>query len=82
MNCCDDFGNCRQGCDCPARRQAAYPATLPPNLPGWDDNSNACTNARKRFANIASVAGYSAVIMLVIGLVLVLVMVAGMGGWK
>ena len=80
MNCCDDFGNCRQGRDCPARRQAAYPATLPPNLPGWTDNSNACETERKRFANIASVAGYAGVIMLGIGLVLV--MVTGMGGWK
>lgn len=25
MNCCDDFGNCRQGRDCPARRSPADP---------------------------------------------------------
>lgn len=80
MNCCDEWGNCRQGRYCPARRQAAYPATLPPNLPGWGDNSNACEHARKRLASIASVAGYAAVVMLGIGLVLM--MVTGMGGWK
>lgn len=73
MNCCDDFGNCRQDRDCPVRRQAAYPATLPPNLPGWTDNSNSCEHARKRLANIASVAGYAAVVMLGIGLVLLIV---------
>lgn len=26
MNCCDDFGNCRQGRDCPVRRESAGPA--------------------------------------------------------
>lgn len=26
MNCCDDYGNCRQGRDCPARRESAGPA--------------------------------------------------------
>lgn len=72
MNCCDDFGNCRQGRDCPARRQAAYPATLPPNLPGWADNSNACEHARKRLVSIAAVAGYAAVVMLGVGLVLLI----------
>lgn len=77
MNCCNEWGNCRQGRDCPVRRQAAYPATVPPNLPGWDDNSNVCENARTRLANIASVAGYAAVVMLGIGLVLL--MVAGVG---
>lgn len=79
MNCCDDFGNCRQGRDCPVRRQATYPTPpLPPSLPVWEDSSNDCEHARKRLASIASVAGYAAVIMLGIGLV----MVAGMGGWK
>lgn len=77
MNCCDEWGNCRQGRDCPVRRQAAYPATLPPNLPGWDDNTNACTTARKRLTNIAAVAGYAAVVMLGIGLVLLMVACVG-----
>ena len=72
MNCCDKWGSCRQGRDCPVQRQAAYPATVPPNLPGWADNSNACEHARKRLANIASVAGYAAVVMLGIGLVLLI----------
>ncbi len=26
MNCCDDYGNCRQGRDCPVRRKSAEPA--------------------------------------------------------
>lgn len=25
MNCCDDYGNCRQGRDCPARRESDWP---------------------------------------------------------
>lgn len=39
----------------------------------WGDSANACTHARKRLANIASVAGYAAVVMLGIGLVLLIV---------
>lgn len=41
MNCCDEFGNCRQGRDCPARVakvKARYPRTpecVPPSL--WRD---------------------------------------------
>lgn len=26
MNCCDEYGDCRQGRDCPVRRQAAQQA--------------------------------------------------------
>lgn len=26
MNCCDDFGQCTRGHDCPARRDTARPA--------------------------------------------------------
>ena len=26
MNCCNEFGNCRQGRDCPVRRESAGPA--------------------------------------------------------
>ena len=37
MNCCDEYGDCRQGRDCPVRRQHAYPAILPPDLPVWPD---------------------------------------------
>lgn len=26
MNCCDDYGQCTRGADCPARRESAGPA--------------------------------------------------------
>ena len=28
MNCCDEYGNCRQGCDCPARVAKCKPIML------------------------------------------------------
>lgn len=28
MNCCDDYGNCRQGRDCPVRRARELERTL------------------------------------------------------
>ena len=30
MNCCDEFGNCRQGRDCPIRRQMIEQPPPPP----------------------------------------------------
>ena len=48
MNCCD-YG-CAQGHGCPVRRQPPYPATLPPDLPVWPDQSPL---ARRRTANLA-----------------------------
>lgn len=37
MNCCDEFGNCRQGRDCPVRRAEANPkhAHQPVAPVGW-----------------------------------------------
>lgn len=29
MNCCDDYGNCRQGRDCPVRTTRAAPSPAP-----------------------------------------------------
>ena len=61
MNCCDAFGSCRQGRDCPVRRQPPYPATLPPDLPVWPDRS---PPARRRAASLAkSLAGRAACIV-------------------
>ena len=31
MNCCDEFGNCNQGRDCPVRKIKAWP-TVPPDV--------------------------------------------------
>jgi hypothetical protein len=28
MNCCDDYGNCRQGRDCPVRKEMATKQAL------------------------------------------------------
>lgn len=38
MNCCDQFGNCRQGRDCPVRRQRVRAGGPPPTtLPEFDE---------------------------------------------
>jgi hypothetical protein len=67
MNCCDDFtGECNQGRDCPVRRQRAYPETLPPELPLWPQSASR-PGWRERLANVATAAGYAAVIMLAMG---------------
>ena len=66
MNCCNDYGDCRQGRDCPARRQRAYPETLPPDLPFWPD-SRPGAQWRGRLLNLASAAGYAGTIMTLIG---------------
>lgn len=66
MNCCNDFGDCRQGRDCPVRRQRAYPETLPPDLPVWPE-SRPAAQWRARLANLASAAGYAGLIMMLIG---------------
>ena len=66
MNCCDGFGNCRQGRDCPVRRQAPYPATLPPDLPVWPDRDRDAL-CRRRLQAISSAAGYAAVAILMLG---------------
>ena len=57
MNCCNEFGDCRQGRDCPVRRQRAYPDTLRTEIPVW----------KQRLQNLASAAGYAGVIMVSIG---------------
>lgn len=66
MNCCNDFGECTRGHDCPARRQRAYPETLPPELPVWPESKPAA-QWRARLANLASAAGYAGLIMMLIG---------------
>lgn len=33
MNCCDDFGDCRQGRDCPVRKQGAKVAKVGRRIP-------------------------------------------------
>ena len=33
MNCCDDFGDCRQGRDCPVRTQGAKVANVGRRIP-------------------------------------------------
>ena len=66
MNCCDEYGDCRQGRDCPVRRQRAYPATLPPELPVWPDKKP-MPAWQQRLLNLASCAGYASVVMLCIG---------------
>ena len=65
MNCCDGFGNCRQGRDCPVRRQAPYPATLPPDLPVWPDRDRDAL-WRRRLQELAFVAGHAAVAILML----------------
>lgn len=50
----------------PARRQRAYPQTLPPDLPIWPDSRpRAAWKARLR--NLASAAGYAGLLMTLIG---------------
>lgn len=71
MNCCNEWGSCRQGRDCPARRQAVRQNTLSTELPMWPQPASRPV-WRARLANIASVAGYAAVVMLGIGLVLLI----------
>lgn len=66
MNCCNEWGDCRQGRDCPVRRQAAYHKTLPPELPLWPQSTSR-PGWRDRLDNVAAVAGYAAVIMLAVG---------------
>jgi len=66
MNCCDDHGDCRQGRDCPVRRQRAYPETLPPDLPVWPE-SRPGAQWRIRLLNLVSAAGYAGVLMMLIG---------------
>lgn len=66
MNCCNDSEECRQGWNCPVRRQAPYPATLPPGLPVWPDRDRN-TLWRRRLQAIASAAGYAAVAILMLG---------------
>ena len=66
MNCCDEFGDCRQGRDCPVRRQRAYPDTLPPELPVWPE-AQPIPVWKQRLMNLASAAGYAGVIMVSIG---------------
>ncbi len=77
MNCCNKNDNCRQGRDCPVRRQVARQNTLSTELPMWPQPASRSV-WRARLANIASVAGYAAAVMLGIGLVLL--MVTGAGG--
>lgn len=66
MQCCNEFGDCRQGRDCPVRRQRAYPATLPPDLPVWPDDQPVPV-WKQRLLNLGSVAGYAGVIVLTLG---------------
>jgi hypothetical protein len=71
MNCCDDHGGCRQGRDCPVRRQPAYPATLPPELPVWPERAPQ-PRWRRRLRSVASAAGYAAMTMLAFGAALLM----------
>ena len=66
MQCCDEFGDCRQGRDCPVRRQRAYPETLPPDLPVWPE-ARPVPAWKQRLLNLGAVAGYAGVILLSIG---------------
>lgn len=66
MNCCDENGDCRQGRDCPVRRQRAYPETLPTDLPIWPQRANT-PDWRVRLLNVASAAGYAGLLMALIG---------------
>ena len=36
MNCCNDFGDCRQGRDCPARKPADFYAANSVQPEPWD----------------------------------------------
>lgn len=66
MNCCNDYGDYRQGRDCPVRRQRAYPSTLPPELPVWPQRE-AQSDWRVRLLNVAAAAGYAGLLMVLIG---------------
>jgi hypothetical protein len=57
MDCCNEFGHCRQGRDCPVRRELAQQPALPPELPVW----------KQRLQSLASAGGYAGVIMVSIG---------------
>lgn len=62
MNRCNELENRA------ARRQRAYPATLPAELPVWPDLALRPT-WRARLASLVSVAGYAAAIMVATGAV-------------
>jgi hypothetical protein len=38
MNCCDEYGNCRQGSDCPARKDSALAIDFVGDEPEQDDS--------------------------------------------
>jgi len=60
MDCCEY--ECDQGRNCPVRRQRAYPATLPAELPVWPDTAKAST--LRRIGRIAAaLAGYVVLLM-------------------
>lgn len=63
MNCCDDFGNCRQGRDCPVRRQRA---NKPVQYRTGFDRLDAVLNA---IANGVAILGAWCVVMLLAVLV-------------
>ena len=65
MNCCDENGDCRQGRDCPVRRQRAYPATLPPNLPVWPE-PEPLPDWKRRVLNIAAALGYAGLLVVLV----------------
>ncbi len=63
MNCCDDNIDCQQGRNYPVRRQSAYPATIPPELPVWPQPSSQ-PPWRARLVSVAWAVANAAAILL------------------
>lgn len=62
------MNRCNELKDRATRRQCAYPATIPAELPVWPDLASQ-TTWRTRLSSLASAAGYAAAIMVATGAV-------------
>lgn len=64
MNCCDEFGNCRQGRDCPVRKQ---PQCKWCHGLGFDASGQRCTCQPDHFGDtLAWILGGFIVVMIVL----------------
>lgn len=78
MNCCDDFGRCAHGPNCPARAARRVRAGGPPpaEMPASDPPAPA--RRSKRHEGLRTLVGYSAGLLALVTLVLMVSLLAGM----